>query len=459
MRRTLSVFLLLCGLLIAACSSDSDSQRPASDTSTVSDTSIASDTSMSSGDSSDADSQASDASDVIQALDICEDPDAMSRLDFTAMREDPSYGARNAEQFQRMIDAIEAGEDGPFFMINLVKFKALAEYADGRETDLTGREADALYAPLDILSEINAEPVWAGDVEETLIANDGTAWDQVAIVRYPCRAGFFAMAQREDFQARHVHKDAGVEKSIVMVAALQPSVLPEGFEPTESPFPATADDPPFEIIHVLNYNDIAEYEPDANEPERTSREAMSLYEMSATGAALRLGVYPTAWFVIEGVFLGDGRVWDEVRLNHMQSRATFDALVADPDRLAGQHHREAALEDTYSLVVPAIISAIPGAPEASSGGTVLPIASDGSGTLCMDDSGCSGLLASSCISPDGTIGFCSIEGCSAGQCADGYLCCHDCNPALASLLPFEGSACFPTSETETLTGAPACTCD
>ena len=37
------------------------------------------------------------------------------------------------------------GEDVPFLAVNLLKFKEKAEYADGRETDLTGREAYAIY--------------------------------------------------------------------------------------------------------------------------------------------------------------------------------------------------------------------------------------------------------------------------------------------------------------------------
>jgi len=37
------------------------------------------------------------------------------------------------------------GAEGPIYMLNLLKFKEKAEYADGRETNLTGIEAYALY--------------------------------------------------------------------------------------------------------------------------------------------------------------------------------------------------------------------------------------------------------------------------------------------------------------------------
>ena len=45
---------------------------------------------------------------------------------------------RDPEQIAAMQ---EPGPHGPIYMVNLLKFKAKAEYTDGRETDLTGREA------------------------------------------------------------------------------------------------------------------------------------------------------------------------------------------------------------------------------------------------------------------------------------------------------------------------------
>ena len=38
----------------------------------------------------------------------------------------------------------------------------------------------------------------------------------MGIVRYPSRAAFFAMQQREDFKELHAHKDAGMDFTIVM---------------------------------------------------------------------------------------------------------------------------------------------------------------------------------------------------------------------------------------------------
>ena len=41
---------------------------------------------------------------------------------------------------------LEGDTDTPITMLNLLKFKEKAEYEDGRETDLTGKEAYSIYA-------------------------------------------------------------------------------------------------------------------------------------------------------------------------------------------------------------------------------------------------------------------------------------------------------------------------
>ena len=46
---------------------------------------------------------------------------------------------------KQMEETAQDGPEGPVFMINLLKFKDKAEYEDGRETNLTGREAYNLY--------------------------------------------------------------------------------------------------------------------------------------------------------------------------------------------------------------------------------------------------------------------------------------------------------------------------
>ena len=51
-------------------------------------------------------------------------------------------------------------------MVNLIKYREWAVYADGRETDLTGREANALYNPVEFLSAIGARVVFSTEVDD-----------------------------------------------------------------------------------------------------------------------------------------------------------------------------------------------------------------------------------------------------------------------------------------------------
>ena len=41
---------------------------------------------------------------------------------------------------------MQPGPDGPIYMVNLLKYKDVAEYEDGRKTGLTGRQAYEIYA-------------------------------------------------------------------------------------------------------------------------------------------------------------------------------------------------------------------------------------------------------------------------------------------------------------------------
>ena len=47
---------------------------------------------------------------------------------------------------EQMAAFFEPGPAGPICMVNLLKFKPWAEYEDGRDTQLSGREAYDIYA-------------------------------------------------------------------------------------------------------------------------------------------------------------------------------------------------------------------------------------------------------------------------------------------------------------------------
>ena len=120
----------------------------------------------------------------------------------------PSYGQVDPD-YAITLATTPPEDDGPVWMVNLMRYKELAEYEDGRETTLTGREADEAYTPLGPLTTVGAEIVFASEVEDQLIG-DEPAWDRIAVVKYPTRAAFIAMQELTEFQEAHAHKEAGL---------------------------------------------------------------------------------------------------------------------------------------------------------------------------------------------------------------------------------------------------------
>jgi len=113
--------------------------------------------------------------------------------------------------------------DGPVFMVNFMRYKPVAIYDDGRVTTLTGQEADDLYAPLDVLERIGADVAFHGSVDG--LGSD--EWHRLGIVRYPTRKSFMDMQSRPDFLERFVHKEAGMEFTIVMTTLATSPLPPE----------------------------------------------------------------------------------------------------------------------------------------------------------------------------------------------------------------------------------------
>ncbi|MEM9954465.1 MAG: hypothetical protein AAF846_22845 [Chloroflexota bacterium] len=295
----------------------------------------------------------SDATSIELTDDICENPSSAaaimeSMVNGTADDESPSFGETNTEQVMRML---QAPTEGPFYMVNLIEFREVAVFPDGRETDLTGREANALYSPTEFLAAIGARPVYIGDVTSDITGEEST-WDEVAIVEYPCPLALFAMGADPEFQARSINKDAGLESSTVMVT------YPRPLDDFELPDVAS-DETAFEFVQVVRYNDEAQYADGSDEPARTGQEAMDFYADLILEAGLEYGVYPKARLEVQGVYIGDGQEWDEVWVYYAPSEEAFDAFMADPVVVAAQYHRDAALDDAYELRVDPMFSMIP----------------------------------------------------------------------------------------------------
>lgn len=107
----------------------------------------------------------------------------------------------------------ERGPDGPIVMVNLLKFRAKAEYPDGRETKLTGREAYMLYGREvgKLVEKHGGRVIFAGDVTFMALGRADPMWDEVALALYPSRKALFEMSTSPEWTAIAVHRQAGLE--------------------------------------------------------------------------------------------------------------------------------------------------------------------------------------------------------------------------------------------------------
>ena len=114
------------------------------------------------------------------------------------------------EQFTKLM---EKGPDGPIFMVNLLKFKEKAKYEDGRETDLSGRDAYMIYGRTvsDILPKFGGRAVFAADVTFLSLGKVEELWDEVAIAMYPARADMVRMSMSDEWREASVHRSAGLK--------------------------------------------------------------------------------------------------------------------------------------------------------------------------------------------------------------------------------------------------------
>jgi len=255
----------------------------------------------------------------------------------------PRYATLNTDYVAGML-SMPAEEDGPIWMVNLMKYREIADYVDGRKSNISGQEADDLYAPISVLADVGAEIVFAGSVETQLLG-DTPKWDRIAVVKYPTRRSFLEMSSRKDFQEKHAHKEAGMQETIVM-----------GCTPIETPFyskkdwkeianPPSDDDGVMTVVHVLQLNE--------------QIEKMNNYSLIAGERAIPNGVQIDGWFQVENTILGDGRKWDQVRFNTFPSRRAFQEVLDDPARMEAQKkYREVAISDTYTMIVAPLINKV-----------------------------------------------------------------------------------------------------
>ncbi|MGI9601062.1 MAG: DUF1330 domain-containing protein [Acidimicrobiales bacterium] len=135
----------------------------------------------------------------------------------TNMNADLHGGAGGVNPTPESIAAlIEAHGDGPVQMINLLKFRAVADYPEGHPfAGSTGAEAYNRYGEVAItnVAGLGGRLVLAGAVDGSVIGDPDDDWDQVAVVEYPDVGAFLALADTDGYIEATEHRTAGLERT------------------------------------------------------------------------------------------------------------------------------------------------------------------------------------------------------------------------------------------------------
>ena len=103
-------------------------------------------------------------------------------------------------------------EDGPFVMVNLLKFREKALYPDGTDAHLSGREAYQRYgtAVQQCLANVGARAIFSGAVTGVLLGELEENWDMVALAEYPSLDAMRTMINSPEYASASVHRTAGL---------------------------------------------------------------------------------------------------------------------------------------------------------------------------------------------------------------------------------------------------------
>lgn len=126
-----------------------------------------------------------------------------------------------------IVDMVVSDAPSPFWMVNLIDFYEEANFPDGRDSDLSGKEANEIYgnAILPTLLRYNSLPDLLMSVALTLTV-DEVEWEQAAFVRYASRDAFLnAFPLNPQADEALVFKQAGVENTLVYASEVPGTVL------------------------------------------------------------------------------------------------------------------------------------------------------------------------------------------------------------------------------------------
>ena len=122
-------------------------------------------------------------------------------------------------RFDQLTPLAQDPTPGPIAMVNLLRFRAKAQYRDGRPDDISGRDAYMRYVAEmgPIVEAAGGRFLFSGDVQALVIGEVEDLWDAVGIAEYPSRAAFHRIATSPEVQVIGVHREAGLAGQLLIM--------------------------------------------------------------------------------------------------------------------------------------------------------------------------------------------------------------------------------------------------
>ena len=116
----------------------------------------------------------------------------------------------NKAQF---LELMEAPDEGPVTMLNLLKFKS-----GTTGTGASGADEYAKYgdAAIQMVEARGGKVLWMGRADQILIGDPTEDWDSVALVQYPSRKAFIEMVSTPEYEQAHEHRESGLERTVLI---------------------------------------------------------------------------------------------------------------------------------------------------------------------------------------------------------------------------------------------------
>lgn len=125
-------------------------------------------------------------------------------------------GEAHIDPTRAAFDAFKAlPREEPIWMLNLVRFRDVADYPEGHSLHgqgLSGAEAYKRYGEDSgpIFDRVGGQVVWRGAMQVMLTGPTDEQWDTIFIAHYPTAGAFLAMVTDPDYREAVKHRQAAV---------------------------------------------------------------------------------------------------------------------------------------------------------------------------------------------------------------------------------------------------------